>query len=111
MTDTSAATPTPTLSYRPIDMRRAVLGHLIATAGPVSLDALVVVVTAAFGDRYSTPSGRKEVAEVVRHQVRYHRVRGVERGVYEYVPGAFSRSTEWRCRNWRAERIKLSGAG
>jgi hypothetical protein len=67
MTDTSAVTSP--ISYRPIDMRRAVLGHLIAT------------------------------------------VRRVERGVDEYIPGALSRSTEWRCRNWRTARARASGAG
>jgi hypothetical protein len=92
--------------YRPSDVRRVVLGHLIAAGGPVALDDLMAAVVDELDDRFSTPRGRTEIAEVVRHQIRSGRVRRVRRGVYEYVPGSLSTSTEWRCRNWRAERIR-----
>lgn len=97
---------------RSVDLRRAVLGHLLRAGGPVLLHELVEQLAADFpdgiGDNRLTP---KRIADVLRYQVRLGRVRRVGRGVYEAVPGAMSRSTAWRCLNWRRERQRVLGGG
>jgi hypothetical protein len=45
----------------------------------------------------------KRISDVLRYQVRLGRVRRVERGAYEVVPGAMPKATAWRCVNWRRE--------
>ena len=99
MSDPPVLVPLP----RPIDVRRALLGHLITSGGPATLDDLVAALAGAFGAAWAEPGGRRQVAELARYQVRLGRVRRVRCGVYEIVPGTLSRSTAWRCVNWRGE--------
>jgi hypothetical protein len=104
----SAAAPhpasDPAVGARPLDLRRALLGHLVTASRPVDLDALVAMVVREFGDPLGAPAGRKRVADVLGYQCRLGRVRRVGRARYEYVPGSMARATAWRCVNWRTER-------
>jgi hypothetical protein len=86
---------------RPIDLRRAVLGRLLASGAPVTIAALVDEMNRVFGVDVVSP---KRIADVLRYQVRLGRVRRVDRGVYQVVPGALPKATAWRCLNWRVER-------
>ena len=85
---------------RPIDLRRALLGHLLVAAAPVGVGALVSALRAELGDSAADP---KRVSDMLRYQARIGRVRRVGRGLYEVVPGALSKATAWRCVNWRLE--------
>lgn len=84
--------------------RRAVLGTVMSmsksrsASGPVSVTEIVGVLAAT---GLVDPVSPKRVADVLGHQSRAGRVRRVRRGVYEVVPGAYSRTTIWRCVNWR----------
>ena len=101
------------LSFSALDLRRAILGHLLATRSPVTVAEVVAAMTAAFGAEAITP---KRVADVLRYQARRGRVRRVDRGVYQVVPEAIPKATAWRCVNWRraadlaAERAKREAA-
>jgi hypothetical protein len=85
---------------RPIDLRRALLGHLLVAGAPVGVGALVSALRAELGDSAADP---KRVSDMLRYQVGVGRVRRVGRGLYEVVPGALSKATAWRCVNWRLE--------
>lgn len=82
------------------DLRRAVLGHFIRSAGPVAIADLVTALTPDFGES-ATP---KRISDLVRYQVRLGRLARVRRGLYRYVPGSLPRTTAWRCVNWGRER-------
>jgi hypothetical protein len=84
----------------PVDLRRAVLGHLVGAGSPVPLQDVCDTLRPEFG----LLADPKRVSDVLRYQARLGRVRRVRRGVYEYVPGSVSRATLWRCRNWRSEK-------
>ncbi|HEX6425948.1 MAG TPA: hypothetical protein VFZ79_20820 [Acidimicrobiales bacterium] len=94
------------VDLRPVDLRRAVLALLLASPGPVPVRRVVDSLVHELGDGAVTA---KQVADMLRYQVRHGRVRRVDRGVYEAVPGALSRSTAWRCVNWRREHERWSG--
>jgi hypothetical protein len=87
----------------PIDLRRAVLGHLIRAERPVAIDDLVRAVAPEFGAMASC----KRISDLLRYQARLGHVRRMRRGVYEFVPGSLSKSTAWRCLNWRRERERM----
>jgi hypothetical protein len=88
------------LSLSPVDLRRAVLGHLIRAGGPVAVGDLSDGLVREFGPA----AGGKRLADLLRYQARLGRVRRVRRGVYQFVPGSLSKTTAWRCVNWRTER-------
>lgn len=83
--------------HRPIDLRRALLGHLLTAGDPVTVRGLVDALAGDFG----ADAEPKRIADMLRYQVRRGRVRRTARGVYQAMPGAFARSTAWRCVNWR----------
>jgi hypothetical protein len=95
-----------------LDLRRAILGHLLTARSPVTVAGVVAAVAPAFGPEVTA----KRVADVLRYQVRIGRVRRVDRGVYQAVPDAFPKATAWRCVNWRraaahaAERARREAA-
>lgn len=74
-------TPTDPVAGRPVDVRRALLGHLITSGRPTTLDDLVATLVCAFGAAWAEPGARRQVAELARYQVRLGRVRRVRRGV------------------------------
>lgn len=96
-------------SIRPIDIRRALLARLISVGRPLDLGELAAVLVHEFGDEHGGAAGRKRVADVMRYQRRRGRVRREGRGRYAYVPNSLSRTTEWRCVHWRAERERALG--
>jgi hypothetical protein len=70
---------------------------LLTAGNPVSIGEIVDRLS---GDPRLAPVNPKRISDVLAHQFRMGKVRRVRRGVYEMVPGAVSRTTEWRCRNW-----------
>ncbi len=86
----------------PLDLRRAVLSHLMRTGAPVRLATLVAALRPDFGPY----ADAKRVSDVLRYQARLGRARRVARGTYQYVPGSVPRTTAWRCHNWRQERAR-----
>jgi hypothetical protein len=86
------------LSFSALDLRRAILGHLLVTRSPVTVADVIAALSSDFG-----PAGitSKRVADVLRYQVGRGRVRRVDRGVYQAVPEAIPKATAWRCVNWR----------
>jgi hypothetical protein len=80
-------------------LRRAVVGVLLVARQPQSIDDVL----RGLRSRGLTPpdgqqrTRRKIVADVLRYQATLGRVRRLERGVYEVVPGALSRSMRDRC--------------
>jgi hypothetical protein len=82
-----------------VAFRRAALAILIQAARPVSLHEMAAALAVDFGERRSP----KQLSDLMRYQMRCGRVRRAGRGLYTYVPGSLSKSTEWRCANWRLE--------
>lgn len=95
------------LYLSPLDLRRAVLAHLILARRPVSLGELVDALPADLGSLVD----RKRVADMLRYQEGLGRVRRVRRGVYQYVPGSLAKATAWRCIHWRREHERVHGSG
>lgn len=89
------------MSFDPdaVALRRAALAVLIQAGRPVSLHELAMALAADFHERPSP----QQLSDLMRYQVRRGRVRRVGRGLYAYVPGSLSKSTAWRCVNWRLE--------
>ena len=78
------------------------LGHLLVAGAPVSIPELID----ALADRFGGCVDAKRISDVLRYQVGLGRVRRLERGVYEIVPGVVPRSTAWRCVNWQREQLR-----
>jgi hypothetical protein len=92
---------------RPVDLRRAMLGVLLADGGPVTLDEVIHRLEVVHRIRLDRPIGvstRRRVSDMLRYQVRAGRAVRVARGVYAAAPQGMSRSTVWRCLNW--ERLR-----
>ncbi len=90
----------PAAALRLVDLRRAVIGHLLVVGSPVTVGQVVDALADVFG---RDAVGPKRVSDLLRYQVRLGRVRRLDRGVYESVPGALSKATAWRCVNWQRE--------
>ena len=82
---------------RHIDRRRAVLAVLLA-AKPAAL-SLGEIAARLRNDGVEAPSGAQALSDLLRNQVRNGNV--VKRGRARFAAGYFSRSGEWRARNWR----------
>lgn len=50
--------------------------------------------------RGDDPLDSRTISEILRYQTRKGTVRRVSHGVYVFVPGSMSRTTQWRCVKW-----------
>jgi hypothetical protein len=66
----------------------------------VSINDLVAALAPEFGEG----ADRKRISDLLRYQERRGHVRRLRRGVYQFVPGSLTKTTAWRCLNWRRER-------
>jgi hypothetical protein len=101
-----------------LQLRRAALAVLLRARQPMSVVEVVRClrdgegidtewITARargfqpFDPNRTQPDVGKVIADLLRHQVAYGRVKRVRRGVYEVNRSSLSPSTRHRCLNWR----------
>ena len=103
------------VQIRSLDLRRAVLSILLHRGRPVSLQDIMLELedvqletehseTAAQPETIAgrlSVSARQRVSDLLRWQISNGHVRRISLGVYMVVPDSMSRTTIWRCHNWR----------
>ena len=81
--------------------RRAVLGTLIRSGRPMTPAEVAQTILASRPlNRGGVPLDTRTIAEMLRYQTRKGTVRRVSHGVYVFVPGSLTRTTQWRCERW-----------
>jgi len=95
------------MELRPIGgvrLRRAVLGILLAAAGPLTITEVIAELQAAGFTTWSLGPRPPHaiIADMLAYQVRSGRVRRTGRATYAPNRDKIPSTTQWRCRRWRA---------
>lgn len=102
------------VQVRNIELRRAVFAALLRADRAMTLDELMIQLVEREGidvAGHLAVSSRQRVSDLLRWQIECGRVVRVAPGVYRVVPEALSRTTRWRCLNWRILRDRAVTVG